>query len=159
MTSLAEHEPAKEQYHEEDQEGDHKDDYKANEDKDAHDNTKKFEGSSQSMPSKESVENLPLSSPLKPSMSTWSKHVSNGASPKDRQSRRHKPRVKDCVMTGSFLEDKIVGILSKTLPNMLSNLFQEAMHQAIAQTFQQAHQRTPSMEVAIAFTKSKILLV
>jgi hypothetical protein len=47
------------------------------------------------------------------------------------------------------LEDKILGILSKTLPNLLSGLLQEAIGQARVQPSHQAIQRATSVEVAI----------
>lgn len=154
LSSLG-HEPTKEQDHEDDEVGDpdhyHEDereDYREDEREDDHeenddDDMDAHEGSSQSLPSEESWEGLPPLSPSKPGVSTRSKHVSSRASPIDRHSRRHKPRVNEPVITESILEEKIVGILSKTLPQMLSGLFHEAMGQAKVVPSQQAPPRTP----------------
>ena len=63
---------------------------------------------------------------------------------KDRHSRRHTPRVQEPAITESNLESKIAGILSKTLPTMLSSLLQEVIGQSRSQPPQQADQSGPS---------------
>ena len=142
------HEPAEEQYHEEDQEGDHndEDDHDAGDEaeddvvheedhEDDHDVVNQGDEDhiapdvTLSIPF-ESGEDLPPPSPSKPKASKRSKLLSNRTSPKDRQSRRHTPKVHEPAITESLLEDKIMRILSKTLPTMLSGLIQEAIGQS-----------------------------
>ena len=62
-------------------------------------------------------------------------------------------------MTKSFLEDKIVSILTKTLSNMLLSLFQEAMHQTRVQISQQAPQMTSSVEIVVVSIERELPLV
>ena len=94
---------------------------------------------------------LPLPSPPKPKASKRGKH-------KDRQSRRDNTRTQEPAITKSVLEDKIVGILSKTLPNMLSGLLQEAMGLSRIPTSQQAPQSAPIVEVAIGSAEPETMI-
>lgn len=68
---------------------------------------------------------------------------------KDRQSKRHSTRSQEPAITETWMEEKIVGIMSKTLPTMLSGLLQEAMSFARQQTPQPVPQPAPTVEVAV----------
>ena len=90
----------------------------------------------------ESGEELPTPVLPKSKSSKRGKH-------KDRQSKRHSSRVQEPVIAESVLEDKIVGILSKTLPDMLSGLLQQAMGLTRLAPQQAPQQSTPTVEVAV----------
>jgi len=175
LASFEEHHPTEEQDHEDDNkgepddgyEGDYEDDHKddceddhesdreAERDADHYDDREDIdvededsqEDSLKSSSSKHIGEDLPQPSPSKPSASTRNKHVSSRSFPKDQQSTRHKHKVKEPMITKSLLEDKIVGILSKILPQMLLGLFQEAMGQAKVLPSEQAPRMTSSVKV------------
>lgn len=85
-----------------------------------------------------------------PSASTKKRHVSSKSPSKDLQWRRRKHRQLEPVITEAMMEDKIVGILSKTLPQMLSGMFQEVLSQAKVHPSQQAAHVAPSLYVAPA---------
>ena len=96
----------------------------------------------------DSGEELPPPSPPKPKASKRGKH-------KDRHSRRHSTRSQEPVITETLLEDKILGILSKTSPNVLSGLFQEAMGLSRVPIPQQAPQPAPTVEVAVGSAEAE----
>ena len=131
-----------EAYHGRDQEGDVQVD----------DDPQKSEGSSPSVPSEDSEDDLP------PPIPPRSKRSASRSSPKERQSRRQKPRVNEPAITESFLEDKIVGILSKTLPNMLTGLLQEAIGQVKIQPSLQAPALAPAVDVAVGPSEPTITI-
>lgn len=90
----------------------------------------------------ESEEELPPPSAPKSKASKRGKH-------KDRHTKRHPSRVTEPVIAESVLEDKIVGILRSTLPNMLSGLLQEALGLAKNTPPQQVPTPTPTVDVAV----------
>lgn len=90
----------------------------------------------------ESGEDIPPPSPPKPKASKRGKH-------KDRQSKRHSTRSQEPAITETWVEEKIVGIMNRTLPTMLSGLLQEAMSFARQQTPQPVPQPAPTVEVAV----------
>lgn len=90
----------------------------------------------------ESEEELPPPSAPKSKASKRGKH-------KDRHTKRHSSRVPEPVIAESVLEDKIVGILRSTLPNMLSGLLQEALGLAKNTPPQQVSTPTPTVDVAV----------
>ncbi len=75
---------------------------------------------------------------------------------KDRQSRRHSSRAQEPAITESFIEDKIVGVLSRTLPTMLSGALPTMLSGMLAEALslarlppQPAPLLTPTVEVAV----------
>ena len=86
---------------------------------------------------------------LPPPLPPRNKRSASRLSPKDPQSRRAKARVHEPAMTESLLEDKIVGILSKTLPNMLSGMLADAIGQVRLQPSIQAQALPPPVDVGV----------
>jgi hypothetical protein len=62
------------------------------------------------------------------------------------------------VIAASVLEATIAGILGKTLPGMLSGLFQEALGASRNPPPQQVPQPTPTMEVAVGPTEPEMVI-
>jgi hypothetical protein len=107
------------------------------------DDPQKDEGRSPSVPSDDSSDDLP------PPIPQRSKRSASRFSPKERQSRRQKSRVNEPVITESFLQDKIVGILKTTLPTMFAGLLQEATGQVKIQPSLQTPALAPAVDVAV----------
>lgn len=108
-----------------------------------HEEGYKSKASSQSL-SSEGSGDLPPVSPLKPTACTKAKH---SRASKDRQTKHEETGPSEPILIESLLEDKILGILSKTLPQMLSRLFQETMGQPKPTPTQVAPTVAPVMDV------------
>jgi hypothetical protein len=99
----------------------------------------------------ESGEEVPRPTPPKTKASKRGKH-------KDRQSKRHSSRVQEPVIAAFVLEATIAGILNKTLPTMLSGLFQEALGTSRNPPPQQVPQPPPTVEVAVGPAEPEMVI-